>query len=329
MSTAEQAQEGLICAYRLDGQGGGVALGWKDINNLVTSSSTPAWVHLDYVTDSAQEWLRNKANIHHLVCESFLAEDTRPRSVMTENGLLVILRAVNMNPGAEPDDMVSLRMLISAERIITLRHRKVTAINDLREDLEEGYGPTGAGDFLAKLAGRMVFRMADVLSNMDDLVDDLEDSVLTMHSRELRPKLSDVRRQIIRMRRYLAPQRDTLLQLQNERVDWMLELDRIHLREMCDRTTRYVEDLDAARDRAAVTQEELTSLLAERMEKTMYVLSIVGAIFLPLGLLTGLLGINVGGMPGVDDPMAFTWVCVILVVLAMLEVWLLKRKNWF
>jgi zinc transporter len=89
-----------------------------------------------------------------------------------------------------------------------------------------------------------------------------------------------------------------------------------------------VEDLDSARDRAAVAQDELTGRLAEQTNKTMYVLSIVAGIFLPLGLLTGLLGINVGGMPGVDNPWAFTVVCVILVVTAIFEVILFRRKGW-
>jgi zinc transporter len=102
----------------------------------------------------------------------------------------------------------------------------------------------------------------------------------------------------------------------------------VHLREIADRTTRYVEDLDSARDRAAVTQDELNSRLSERMNKTMYVLSIVAGIFLPLGLLTGLLGINVGGIPGTQSPFAFLIVCALLVLVAILQAVLFKRMRW-
>ena len=76
------------------------------------------------------------------------------------------------------------------------------------------------------------------------------------------------------------------------------------IREIAERTSRFVEDIDAAKDRAAITQEELNSRLSEQMNKAMYVLSIVAAIFLPLGLLTGLLGINVGGIPGAENKWA-------------------------
>ena len=98
--------------------------------------------------------------------------------------------------------------------------------------------------------------------------------------------------------------------------------------EIGDRTLRFVEDLDSARDRAAVAQDELNSRLSEQMNKTMYVLSLVAGIFLPLGLLTGLLGINVGGMPGIESAWAFSIVCLVLVVTAISQMLFFRRKGW-
>ena len=98
--------------------------------------------------------------------------------------------------------------------------------------------------------------------------------------------------------------------------------------EIAERMARFVEDLDSARERAAITQEELNNRLSEQMNKAMYLLSIIAAIFLPLGLLTGLLGINVGGIPGTESKWAFSIVTVILVGLAIaLLVWF-KKIKW-
>ena len=130
------------------------------------------------------------------------------------------------------------------------------------------------------------------------------------------------------MRRYIAPQREAMTRLQTEEVAWLTPLNRGRLREIADRITRYVEDLDSARERTSVTQEELAGHLAEQMNKTMYVLSLVAAVFLPLGLITGLLGINVGGMPGVENPLAFTVVCVSLSGFGVGLVLLFRRLRW-
>jgi zinc transporter len=132
------------------------------------------------------------------------------------------------------------------------------------------------------VANRLIDRIGDVVSEIDDSVDELEELVMTEESYELRPKLANLRRQTISMRRYISPQRDVLARLQNERISWLGDIDKVHIREIAERTARFIDDLDSARDRAAITQEELNNHLSEQMNKTMYILSIVAAIFLPL-----------------------------------------------
>jgi zinc transporter len=319
--------EGLVFAYCLDGTGGGSEIGWDEVRAWQPDASA-MWIHLDYQHPDAQHWIEAESGIDPIVGQALLAEETRPRCVNLHDGLMLILRGVNLNPGAEPSDMISIRLWLEGNRIVTMRHRHVMAIQDLRETVAAGDGPIDAGDFLVQLCDRLLTRMAPILEALDDSVDAVEDEILTGESYELRSKIGAMRRQAISMRRYLAPQREVIARLQGERVSWLNDLQRSRLREISDRITRYVEDLDAARDRAAVTQEELSSRLSEQMNKTMYVLSIVAAIFLPLGLLTGLLGINVGGIPGGENKWAFLIVCLFLIVIATIQIWIFRRRRW-
>jgi zinc transporter len=201
-------------------------------------------------------------------------------------------------------------------------------MQDIRTAIDAHKGPDSSGDFLVMVAERIADRMNDIITDLDDSVDELEDVVLTAEIHKLRSRLSDIRRKTIGLRRYIAPQRDVLFRLIQERVNILEDADRAHLREVAERTARFVEDLDSARARAAVTHDELNSKLAEQMNKAMYTLSIVAAIFLPLGLLTGLLGINVGGIPGADYKGAFVLVTGLLVAIALgLIVWF-KKIKW-
>ena len=104
--------------------------------------------------------------------------------------------------------------------------------------------------------------------------------------------------------------------------------NRLQIREVTDSLIRYLEDLDSARDRASVTQEELANRISEQMNVRMYVLSLVAAIFLPLGFLTGLLGINVGGIPGAENKWAFGIFIVILIGVVVLQILFFKKKKW-
>jgi zinc transporter len=319
--------EGLVFSYILDWKGGGTSVNWTGIRQWKPDQGV-LWMHLDYAAASAQRWLREASGIDAVLCEALIAEDTRPRVVASQNAVLMILRGVNCNPGADPEDMVALRMWIGERRIISMRHRKVMAIDDIHSSIESGTGPSSPADFLVMTANRLVDRMGDVIADIDDIVDELEETVLTAESYELRPKLAGVRRQSVSLRRYIAPQRDVLARLQNEQVTWLNDIHRVRIREVTERTARFIDDIDSARDRAAITQEELNNRLSEQMNKTMYVLSIVAAIFLPLGLVTGLLGINVGGIPGTESKIAFGVVTLMLIVIAAFEFWMFKRRKW-
>ncbi len=127
----------------------------------------------------------------------------------------------------------------------------------------------------------------------------------------------------------MAPQRDAFAKLITDKIAWFDDDSRLRLREVSDRLIRHIEDLDAVRERAAVTQEELLSRLSDQMNTRMYVLSIVAAIFLPLGFLTGLLGINVGGIPGTENPWAFLIFSVFIVGILVVQMLWFKYKKWF
>jgi zinc transporter len=202
------------------------------------------------------------------------------------------------------------------------------AVQDIRERLESGIGPQDSADFLVEITTRLIERMGPVIADLDDAIDDVEDRVLTRTDSALRGELWHARHQAIALRRYIAPQRDAMARLVTERVSWIEPHIFQRLREVADRITRYVEDLDAGRERAAIVQDELNTRLSEQMNRNMYVLSVIAGIFLPLTLLTGLLGINVGGIPGEKWPWSFTAVAAGTVILGYIEYLLFKRLKW-
>ena len=316
--------DALIFAYAFDDSGGAVAIDSRALESRTTDAGW-LWIHLDRTNQQTEHWLRDSADLDPLAIEALLEEETRPRCVSIGNGLLVILRGVNLNVGANPEDMVSIRVWVDTDRVITLRNRNVMAAQDVRDNIEKGNVPATPGALLIDIADYMIDRMGPVLTDLNDTVDELEEEVLEAPGHELRTKLSKIRRQAISLRRFLAPLREVLTRLYTDRTLLFDDMCRGHLREIADRLTRYIEELDSARDRAAITQEELAGRMADEMNKNMYVLSIVAGIFLPLGLLTGLLGINVGGIPGTENNWAFTIVCIILVVLAATVLWLFRR----
>lgn len=315
---------GLVYAYRLTDRS---SLDWNALEAW-NHADGPMWAHLDREHERAERWMNERSGLDALTVRALLDEHARPRFVPTGDGAVVILRGVNLNPGDEPDDMVALRIWIDADRIITLRHRRVMAAQDLHLALASGRGaPATPGTALTLLAWSLATRAAEVVEALSDRVDALEDEVLTSRATGIRDRLIDVRRQAIMLRRFIAPQREALAALAASPLSWLTPELRASLRESVDRTTRLVEDLDATRERAAMTSESLAARLAEQMNRTMYLLSVVAAVFLPLGLLTGLLGMNVGGIPGTEDPNGFLVTLALMLAIALGIVLAFRRMR--
>ena len=167
------------------------------------------------------------------------------------------------------------------------------------------------------------------LQALDETSDELEANVTADPEGQLRGRILDTRMKVISFRRFIAPQREAITDLLMSELGWLTEMDRRRLSEAKDRLTRMVEELDAMRERLQVVREELASAMTERMNKNIYVLSIVSAIFLPLGFLTGVFGVNLGGMPGATSTLAF-WVFIgSLVAIALCVIFILRKLRWF
>lgn len=319
--------QGDALAYLLDGNGGASALNAKDVEEW-TAEKGEIWVHLNYTKADDMAWIEQRFALNPLVFEALMAKETRPRTEVVGDGLLITLRGVNLNPGADPEDMVSIRIWANDTRVISSSRRQLLSLNDLVERLQAGRGPTDSGDFIVDLIDGLVWSMSDIVDEMEDNVAELEEKIMISESSQLRFDLASLRRQAIAVRRYLAPQREALTRLVSEKVAWLNDSHRLHLREVNDRLIRHIEDIDAVRERAAITQEELNSRHSEQLNNKMYMLSIVAAIFLPLGFLTGLLGINVAGIPGANRPEAFWIFVMFLLVLVIGQALFFRWKKW-
>jgi len=147
---------GLILATRLPGDPdelGDARRGWNDLDP--PAEGPPLWIHLDRKRDRARRWIEEEAGLDPLVASSLLAEETRPCFQAYGDGLLVILRGVNMNPGAEPDELIAIRLWLEPLRVITLRQFRFQTLAELRRLAQQGKAPNSSGAFLAAV-GLMV-----------------------------------------------------------------------------------------------------------------------------------------------------------------------------
>jgi zinc transporter len=313
--------DSFVFGFALDGLGGGLPL------DKSVSEDKHVWCHLDFMRDDCRSNLE-KLRIPEHAIDALTRLDTRPRTLVYESGILLILRVVNLNPGQDLNDMVSLRFWIEKDRVISLRHRRVLSTQDVKEEINQGAGPKNSSELLTTIIEHIADRIADYVDAMEARMLQFEEGAMIDNIVKTRADVSNLRREAAMVRRYLAPQREALEALHRLGAAILEKAELLYIQELSDRITRYVEDLDLVREKAIVLQEELMNMMAQQQNERMYVLSIVAAIFLPISFVTGLFGMNVAGLPGVETPEGFLYVFSGMVVVVIVILALFKLKKW-
>ena len=320
-------RDGLINAFNISKHGTADEISWSEI--VAPSCETEwQWVHLDRLGKKSRAWLQDHSGLCANIVEALLSPESRPRFMSNEQGALFILRDVKLNAGDRPEDLLPVSIWIDQQRIITVVRQPSDTVEEIRSRCMSGKAPHSITDFVLDIASGATQRQDELIRDIGLEVDILEDEQDTGDIRRLRESLISVRHRTIPMKRYLAAQRDALVDLMAADVLPSNGFQHSRMRELTDRATRFIEDTQASRERLGIIHDSITSRNAERMNQTMLVLTIAAAVFLPLGFVTGLLGINVGGIPGADTHDAFWLVAFGLLTLGIGEFALMRWLRW-
>lgn len=312
-----------IISCQLDGKGGMIPIAEDE----VIQCEQPCWLHLNYTHRKSAEWLQSTTQIPDAVRNALAGDSMRPRVSRLGDGFMIVLRSVNHNSDARRDQLVVMRVFINDKLIVSTRRRKVSAVDEVLTDLQNGNGPIDCGSWLVDICDALTDHTSEFIEDLHDKIIELEDALLDQRM-PARGELGLLRKQLIVMRRYMAPQRDVYARLASEKLAWMDDTERRRMQEIADRLGRGLDDLDAGVARTAILADEVASAMAESMNRRTYTMSLMAMIFLPATFLTGLFGVNLGGIPGGEWRYGFSIFCLLLVALAVGVAGYLRKRRW-
>ncbi len=320
----------LLFGRVLDGKGGARAIGWEEAQHWVPQTPDKLlWVHLWRTQPGVVEWLEGGLGLSGPTARLLTSDDTRPRAFREGNALVATLRAINVNPGADPEDMVSMQLWCDGTRLVTLRRHRLQAPRETLADVDRGDGPADAGAVITLLIEHMIARMGRSIVDLNDQIDELEEAYTDLAAGGMLDRIVTIRRSCLALKRHMSPQHEALEQIARDAPDWFEDHDRRQIIETIHRMRRHLDDLDISKESVLVLQDDLRARAIASTNRTSYLLTIVASIFLPLTFLTGLLGINVSGIPGADDASAFWIVMGLCGAIMIAQLALFRRWKWF
>lgn len=283
------------------------------------------WYHFDLNDQNLGKLLKESYNdIDNISKNILLADETRPKITKIVNGYIIILRGINLNKNSDPEDMVGVRILVTENNIYSFSKRKLKAIDDLREKISSKNIIKNSEEFISIFINLILKKIQPFINNLSDQIDQIEEEIIDENIAQNRQKILNFRKQIITIKRYLSPQKEVLNFLKNDY--FKIAKNKKYLSQNIDHITRFIEDLDLYREKLQIIKDEISNIISEKLNKNTYITSIVATLFLPIGFLTGLLGVNLGGIPG-QDKSSFWVFTLILVILFILELLFLIKLS--
>ncbi|HEV2867418.1 MAG TPA: zinc transporter ZntB, partial [Allosphingosinicella sp.] len=285
------------------------------------------WLHLEGRDEHDLAFLKGQSDIPDIAAGALIATETRPRCDRIEEGAIVNLRGPGDLDPNDSDRLVSVRLWVRRDRVTSLSRRRLTATAAVAELAKAGK-ILDPGDLVAAFAREISRELDPEVADLGDKLDECESVLEDGNIYRLRSTIAQIRSDAISFRRFVAPDRDALNTLAAMEVEWLEEQDRLHIREAADRFARMAEELEAVRERAALLHEQLTDLRSEQIDQRSLLISIVAFIFLPLTFITGLLGMNVEGIPYAHSPWSFWGVLGFCIVVGVAVLAWFARRHW-
>jgi zinc transporter len=286
------------------------------------------WLHLHGWDEEDFALLKRQDFIPDVAASALVATETRPRCDPIEFGAIVNLRGPGETDPEDSDRLVSIRLWVHHNRVTSVSRRRMNATKHVMAAMESGK-VTDPGDLVAAYARNISSELDPQVSALGDCLDGIESALEDAKSLyRHRTTITKVRSDAIGFRRFVAPDRDALLTLAALDFEWLSQDDRLHIKEAADRFARMAEELEAVRERAGLLHEQITDLRAEQLDQRGLELSVIAFIFLPLTFITGLLGMNVEGIPYAQEPWAFWGVVGFCLVVGIVVTIYFKWRHW-
>jgi zinc transporter len=328
MTDVQGDDRGLICAFDL-GPARVAPVGADALDGAATTAGPPRWLHLNLTDTRARRWVEQQGRIHHDAREILLSADNRVQSQAVAGGLTMVLADLHHDLKGSPERIGMLSVYVDEHLMITGRRHALQSADKLRRRLLHGLNVTSTGEALEELLETLTNSFAEQVARLGDQVDDAEDKILVGQLHDQGAQLGRMRRLLARLRRHARSNRTALSAALPRLPLWLEDERRRHLAEVADRMEAVAQDIELIQERTRLLQEEIAGRLNEATNANLFFLSIITATLLPVTLITGIFGMNVGGLPWLNDPGGFRWVALIMVASVAGVLLLLRRRRIF
>jgi zinc transporter len=320
-------EDALICGYQIPESGPNRPVSTLEMEDALAEERAVTWLHFRLANVRAEHFLHASTLVPDSLRERIVERDGRSVVEATEGGLIVVSGDLSFDHAADPGETAEVWAYATPRYLLRARTHALHSADALRLALRDGLRVASGVELLAVLLEARSGALRRIEDEMVDEVDEIEDEILRGDIKEQRARLGRIRRRCARIRRHFVPDRVALQRCLARPPVWLGDEDAERMRSIAEETGFLIDDANELYERAKLLQEELASRLAEKTSDRLYVLSILSAVLLPMTLITGIFGMNIGGLPLTEGESSFWWSMLLILAAGGLTLWILRRLK--
>ncbi|MDM0068459.1 transporter [Variovorax sp. J31P207] len=325
-------EAGLICGYLFDAAAPAPvrAVDSAQAADWLAAGTPPGaymWLHFNLSHAQAERWLQRHAGLSDLFFETLKEGLHSTRIERADDSLIAVINDVHFEFSFEPSDISTLWISVGPRLVVTARNQPLRSVDALRTAVKAGDAPRSSTELLEHLLRVQADVLVRIVRGVTSRIDDIEDALLAGRLDHKRARLGMLRRVLVRLQRLLAPEPAALFRLLQSPPAWMSEPDAQELRGSTEEFSVVLRDMGALQERIKLLQEEIADNVNEDNNRSLFVLTVVTVLALPINILAGLFGMNVGGIPLAEHKHGFWIVVAIVMTFTAIAAWVAFRKK--
>ena len=300
---------------------------------ICKDSKTVSWVNIDGIHDiGIIEQIGKHFDLHPLVQEDIVHVGQRPKMEEYDTHLYIVLKMLSYNPQAHSVESEQVSMILGPHYLLTFQEHTGDVFEQIRERIRSGKGRIRKmnSDYLAySLIDAIVDNYFQILEMFGERIESLEESLLIDSGRDILHEIHHLKRELTLLRKSVWPLREMVSGLERMESALIKKGTKVFIRDLYDHTIQIMDTIESFRDVASGLLDLYMSIVSNRMNAVMKVLTIIATIFIPLGFIAGVFGMNFEHMPELKWQWAYPfgfWTLIVLLVAGMF--YLFRRNKW-
>ena len=304
----------------------------EELPDLLKNEQAVVWVDMESPTEADDRVLLDIFRFHPLTVEDCRANRHHPKVEEFPDYIYFIVHAVRTDSSAERFNTIELDGYLGRNYVVTYHHESFVSIDKVKQSVRSTpiTCQRGATFLLHQIIDNIVDDYLPVMDDFDEQINDLEDSIFTLHrpNDQILAEILGLKRSVLRLRRISSKQLEVLFRMSHGQFQLISGPVLPFFRDIYDHLVRVTDLAESYRDLISGSLEAYLSVVSNRLNEIMKVLTIFSAIMLPLTFIAGVYGMNFENMPELHSRYGYYTVWVIMIVVAVGMLALFWRRGW-